>query len=122
MQRDKDGRQHRHPTHHGVNRETEPEIGRAQLRQAIRLRPPHNLIEMRQVRHCSDQMVVHIAQVQDQIAIVERRETRCLTVSMADAEILGLAAFDKAVEDVDFAAERADQMRDFLAEVVDAWN
>ena len=112
MQRHENRRQHRNPTHHRGDIITQPQIRRTQLRQTVRLRSPDDLVEMRQVRHGGYQMVLHVAEVEEQILPVGKR----------GVFVSCLAAFDEAVEDVDFAAEGADQVGDFLAEGVDAWD
>ena len=110
MQRHEDRRQHRNPTHHGGDIITQPQIRRTQLRQTIRLRSTDDLVEMRQVRHGGDQVVLHVAEVEEQIFAIRKR----------GVFVFCLAAFDEAVQHVDFAAQGADQVGDFLAEGVDA--
>jgi hypothetical protein len=69
MTRHKNSRQTRNLTHNRINSITNPQVRRTKLRQGIRLRPANNLIKMRQRRHSRNQMVLHIAQIKQQVTI-----------------------------------------------------
>lgn len=111
MHGDKDGRQDRDLTDDLIDVQTHPQIGGTQMRQTIRLRAPDDLVEMRQVRHRRHQMVLHVTEVQEKIAVGEHRVL-----------VLCLAALHEPIEHVALAIETVDQVGDFLAEVVDPWD
>lgn len=109
MHGDENGRQHGNLTDNLVDIQTHPQIGGAQMRQAVRLRAADDLVEVRQVRHGGDQMVLHVTEVHEEVAVGEDRVL-----------VFCLAALHEAVQDVALAVEAVHEVGDFLAEVIDA--
>lgn len=79
MTRNENRREHGNLTQSRIDRKTNAQIRRTELRETIRLRPPDNLIDVRQRRQGRDEMVLHVAEVEQQITTREDRVfVRCL--------------------------------------------
>lgn len=63
-----DSCQQRHLTQTGVDGQTQPQVGRAQLSQAICLRPTDDLINVAKCRQSCDKVILNITKVQKKVA------------------------------------------------------
>lgn len=107
MTRHKNRRQHSNLPYSRIYGQTDPQIRGTQLRQTVRLGSTNNLVNMRQSRQRRHQVVLYIAQVEQETPILEDW-----------VFIRHLAAFHEAFEHVDFAVQAANDVGDLFAKNV----
>ena len=109
MQGHKYGRKNSHLAQSRVDIQAQPQVIDTKLGKELGLGPGDDLVDMRQVRHGRDQVVLHVTQVHDQVAFGKH-----------GVLVFGLAPLDEGIEDVVLPVETADQLGNFLAQKVDA--
>lgn len=108
MTRNEDRREHGNLAQGRIDSKADAQIGRAKLRETICLRPPDNLVDVRQRRQRRDEVVLHIAEVEQEVAAGKHR-----------VFVRGLATLHEAVQHIDLAVETPHDMGDPLAEDID---
>lgn len=108
MQRHKDRREDGHLAQARVESRAQPHVMHTRLREEIRLQSAGDFVEMGEFREDRDEVVLDVAEVDDQIASREGR-----------VPPFRLAALHEPVQHVGFAGERVREVVDAFAGVVD---
>lgn len=107
VERNEDRRDHRDLGQVRVSVVRLCQVGEAELRKVVGVRAREHFLEVTQIRHHGDDVVLHVAKIDSDVA----------TRSHA---VFCVAAFGKSFDDVGFAAEKAHERHDLLAHLTDA--